>query len=341
MTGQDIMAARLAGSRLVNPEKDVNLLLKELCGVQAQYFSNAEHSVFIRSGVRNGDFSDFAVKTWTLRGTAHLVSREDLPLYMGKDCRSTDFSKESFWNTRDYWSLSPERQEYFSGLIIDALERKIMSREELKTLCREKGMTPEEENCMFHPWGGGIRELCERGFIAYVPCEKKLFCALGEYRPVEDALRVLAERYFRAYGPAKLTDAARFLGTTVAKVKAAVSESELCECGGMYYAGSVLPSGGDIPPVLFLAGFDPIMLGVAKENNPFLPEEHLRGIFTLSGTVNPAVVLHGRTVGRWKKKGKSLNVGLFEDITRADERLTLKSAEALWQEELSLSCERL
>lgn len=55
----------------------------------------------------------------------------------------------------------------------EALEKQSLTREELKDICREAGMTESEESSMFDQWGGGVRELCERGFINYVVQEKK------------------------------------------------------------------------------------------------------------------------------------------------------------------------
>ena len=70
---------------------------------------------------------------------------------------------------------TPERQRYFSEVILTALGDCSRTREELKEICRANGMTEEEESSMFDPWGGGIRELCERGFMNYVVQERKAF----------------------------------------------------------------------------------------------------------------------------------------------------------------------
>ena len=47
------------------------------------------------------------------------------------------------------------------------------------------------------------------------------------------------------------------------------------------------------------------MLGYEKRSNPFLPEEALRGVFTLAGIVRPSVLLDGKIVGVWKRRGKA------------------------------------
>ena len=85
-----------------------------------------------------------------------------------------------------------------------------------------------------------------------------------------------------------------------------------------------------MPRCLFLAGFDQLMLGYRKEDNPFLPPEHLRGIFSLAGMVSPAILLEGRVVGKWKQSGGRLSRTLFEPVDEAGRKYILSAAEALW-----------
>ena len=53
-----------------------------------------------------------------------------------------------------------------------------------------------------------------------------------------------------------------------------------------------------MPHVRLLSGFDPMLLGYRKEDNPILPPEHLRGVFNLTGIVHPTVLADGRIVAR-------------------------------------------
>ena len=50
------------------------------------------------------------------------------------------------------------------------------------------------------------------------------------------------------------------------------------------------------------------MLGYEKRANPFLPEDALRSVFTLSGIVRPAILLDGKIVGIWKRRGKAVEL---------------------------------
>ena len=90
------------------------------------------------------------------------------------------------------------------------------------------------------------------------------------------------------------------------------------------------PVSGSIPDCLFLAGFDPLMLGYQKTESLYLPPEHLRGIFSLAGIVMPALLLRGRVAGRWKRTGKRLAITAFAPLSREDKELIAGKGEELW-----------
>ena len=54
------------------------------------------------------------------------------------------------------------------------------------------------------------------------------------------------------------------------------------------------------------------MLGYDKAESLFLPHNHIRDIFTLSGIVRPAILINGTVAGYWNKKNRKLQVILFE-----------------------------
>jgi 1,2-diacylglycerol 3-alpha-glucosyltransferase len=81
----------------------------------------------------------------------------------------------------------------------------------------------------------------------------------------------------------------------------------ICE-GKIFYSLCDINIIGDLSCCRFLAGFDPLMLGYKKRSNPFLPEEALRGVFTLAGIVRPSILLDGKIVGVWKRRGKAVEL---------------------------------
>jgi len=313
---EDIKVRQLANQHLLKPT-DKMTVLHDLCGVQAQFLANAIHSLKIRSSdYQVNTINDGLVKNWTIRGTVHVFSEDDLPLFIhcnnGQDYLSNDWSGPSFWNQRDKWALTPERQAFFVNVILDALKSVALTREELKEVCRENGMTESEESSMFDPWGGGIREMCERGFINYVVQEKKAFCRSPAFTPIpeREAKLEMARRYFTHMGPSTIRDAMYYFHTTATQVQEWLAQLPVltAECEGKtyYYIDFDQTYEQGIPKCLFLAGFDQLLLAHDKKESLFLRNENLRAIFNLAGIVMPALMIDGEVVGKWKKEKQKI-----------------------------------
>lgn len=223
MERTELALARLSNQYLLHTGERMEVL-RAMNGFQAQFLSNALYAMRLRSTAYDtAHAADSLVKSWTLRGTMHIFAEADLPLFLHTGCRyrSRDWTVPSFWNQRPNWALTPKRQAYFSDLIIDALAQGPMTREALKARCRAAGMTQAEEGSIFHPWGGGIRELCERGFLCGTVSEEKAFRLCPAFTPMEeqDALLEQTRRYFTNYGPASIRDAAYYFGSSQAEIK--------------------------------------------------------------------------------------------------------------------------
>jgi hypothetical protein len=328
MKTHDLLHLRLHNQHLLAPGSDP---AADLCGLQAQFLRNAVHALRIRS---SEVFVDDLVKTWTLRGTVHLVPERDLPLYI-RHCGGPEEIRQSGWYR---WTAArghanaPDREVELARLTLAAIANGIDEREALRLHLRERGMTEAEEARVFNPWGGMIAELANIGAIAFRvdmeddfhPAEAKRYRLLTPFEPLpENAARLeLARRYFTCYGPATLRDAAYFFRWTQAELKALLTslpvETVVVDGRTHFF----IPNGEprhDLPEVILLAGFDPLMMGYRKEDNPFLPPEHLRGIFNLAGIVNPAILLHGRVIGKWKEKDGKVELTPFESIPRCDQ----------------------
>ena len=341
MTIEELKIRQLTNQHLLAPT-DKMTVVRDLCGVQAQFCPNAMHSLKIRcNDFDEKTVSDGLVKNWSVRGTVHVFAESDLSLFIrcnnGECYRKNEWGGYTFWNNeRRAWALTPERQKYLSEIIISAVSEKAYTRDELKELCREHGMTELEESGLFDQWGGGIRELCERGFMHYVVQEKKAYIASPEFKPIpeEEAKLEIARRYFTNIGPATIRDAMYYMGAKQAEMKNWLKilpvESFDCEGKTYYYIPNGKPYDKGIPPCIFLAGFDQLMLGYQKKESIYLPQEHLRGIFNLAGIVMPPILLNGKVVGKWKKKNANFTFTLFETISDNEKKIIRNAAEELW-----------
>ena len=327
MTLEEIKLRRLSEQHLLAPA-DTQTVVKDLCGVQAQFLSHAIHGLSIRCNEVN---TDGLIKSWTSRGTMHLFSVDDLPLFLHEG--RTHFLRPVDTMETDAY-ISADRKIYFADLIIDAVSQGIDERDALKAVCEKAGMTEIESQSLFDSCGGTIRALCEAGRICHKVQEKKAYqlCPAFEPMAAEPAQIELARRYFTHFGPATIKDAAYFFGATQTKVKSWLKQLPVTETSldgkSYFYIDNGLPA-GELPGCLFLAGFDQLMLGYEKTESLLLPKEHMRDIFSLAGIVRPAILVNGTVVGWWNLKNRKLKVTLFSSV---DQKRISDTATRLWSD---------
>lgn len=333
---------QLYRQHLTNPTDHLTVA-RDLCGVQAQFMTNALHALRIRCTDFDAQtMGQGLVKNWTIRGTVHVFAEDDLPLFIHEDTyRRNDWHDVSFWNQRDGWALTPERQKYLVEVILAAVAARPRTREELKEICRTAGMTGAEEGSMFDAWGGGLREMCERGFLHYAAQEEKLLCASPRFVPLpdEEAQLEVCRRYLTHMAPATLEDICYYFKCSRKRARAWLAQLPVqtvqvqgAEC---FYLGELPEDVPEVPKCIFLAGFDPMMLAYEKQKSIYLPMEYLRGIFTRTGIVMPAVMLDGAVAARWKRTKGRLEVFAFRALTAREKSALMDAAGALWGDEVT------
>ena len=162
----EIRALRLYRQHLTCPA-DVDTVVKDLCGIQAQIPGNVPQALTIRTGgpVDPETYGTNLVKNWTVRGTIHDFHKDDLPLFL---------PDPALYRKRDWHGygvdasvLTRERQDLLADHILEKVAAGMFLREELKADCLAFGMTEAEGECMFESWGGGMRDMCARSFLCY------------------------------------------------------------------------------------------------------------------------------------------------------------------------------
>ncbi len=309
-------------------------VVRSLCGIQSQVTSHAYHALRIRceEPLQPEMWGEGFSKTWSLRGTLHIILDEDIPLHR------RGFDRYYNFMCSHGFPLERERALTIAEQVVRLISDGIFERDALKDHLKELGMTCEEEAHVFNGWGGLIRELAEDGRICYKAQEKKelRLCPPAEKVDPSQAQLELMRRYLAHYGPVALKDASYFFCVPQAKLRAYM---EQLPCESVQIEGKTCfyiqregdeGLGGDIPDCLLLGGFDPLMLGYEKYGSPFLPAEHVRGIFNLTGIVFPAILLHGRVVGKWKQDKQKLIFTPFESLAKKDRGKVEKKAQELF-----------
>lgn len=199
----ELKQLRLYHQHITNPS-DKYTVCHDLNGLQAQFMANVYYALKVRckaTEITPQNFGDGLVKNWTIRGTVHAFNTDDLSLF---GCDAARYHSEDFGGygiaseaayqyvkekegyeaqAEEYrkhgfaWTLTPERQKYFSQLIRQKIAEGICTRDDLKQACIGHGMTQPEGNDMFNPWGGESGSSASGDFCATRCAKRRNLCS--------------------------------------------------------------------------------------------------------------------------------------------------------------------
>lgn len=283
--------------------------VRTVVGVQAQDVRAAGLAIRSRvPGVTRRDIDAAPlVRTWTVRGTAHLIAAEDLPWL---DSLTGPRNRRRF----DALMVKRENLEVARAILepaIDILADGPMTRAELIARLTERGLPSLGEYSInvLMPWlasSGRVAGLADGRFVSCEPPP-----AVDE----DEALATLARRYLAGYGPASVADLARWSGLPITKCRHAFDAAGPLEPFGDLLAlpDAVDPVSAPQPATANLLGaFDTTMLGWASRA-PIVAAEHDRRIGGGAGMIRAVVLIDGRAVGTWKLSGSGRRRQLLID----------------------------
>ena len=268
-----------------------------------------------------------AIRTWPMRGTVHLVPPEDARWML------------ELMGVRALAGAAARRETI--GLDATAAERGV----ELLAAALHGGKRLTRAQCLQALADGGVALSGQQGYhmlwyasqqgvtaIAPHVGKEQTFVLLDEWAPKprrpsrEEALALIATRYFRSHGPATVADLARWTGLTVKDCRAGVAGSQLATVDGMLMDPAVADM--DMPYIgddwLALPGFDEFMLGY-KDRSMMLDDAHKQAIAPGGNGVFQSTVVHGgRVVGTWRRtlsrKGVVVSVQPLVAFKAADKK---------------------
>jgi Winged helix DNA-binding domain len=271
-----------------------------------------------------------AIRTWPMRGTVHLVPPADarwmLDL-MGVRALAGAAKRRATIGLDD---RTAERAVEVIGAALAGGKR--MTRAQCLAALTDAGLPVAGQQGYHLLWYAS-----QQGVTCIAPNvgKEQSFVLLDEWAPKpnkpdrEEALGIIALRYFRSHGPATRADLARWTGLTMTDVKAGVAaageELTTVRVDGTEMlldaavAGTAPTSSHDW---LTLPGFDEYMLGY-KDRSMMLDEGHLDMIVPGgNGVFQATIVRAGRVVGTWKR-----TLGSKAVTVSATPLVPLKSAE--------------
>jgi hypothetical protein len=294
-TTEQILRKRMHGLYLSRHCGDITRLSRALMGLHCWFHRNVVFSALIRGADITG-WTHALTKTWLYRGTLHGVAFDDLPLLLALHSGETHLSQV----------LGEENLKKISAEIISLMEDGIYSRAEMRRIFAPV-YDAETIEAVLSPWGGIFIYLARQGKVAFRNMTSRDFDLISA-EPTQTRDSVLPEilrRYFAAYGPATLADAAWFLGfqkddkKKLSKLN--LEEFSRFEYKNTYYYIEDNADTGDIPKLTLLSGFDPLLVSYA-ERSAVLPPEYRSSVILKSGICLPTIAVNGQVAGLWNIK---------------------------------------
>jgi hypothetical protein len=331
---------RLFNQHITDRKLDrLELVVKHLGAMQAQDYHQALWAVGVRmNSVTVADIEQSIEErkillTWPMRGTIHFVPPEDVR-WMLKLSAIRTLAQDN--RRLDQLELNQKIIDRCKNIFIDALQgNKRISRPNLMKLLEEDGISTNNQRGYHLLW-----YIAQSGIICLGPREGKqqTFVLLDEWVPAtkelsrNEALALLAERYFTGHGPATVQDLSWWAGITLTDarqgVEAAGSRLVSEKINGQDYwvaenfqAGS--PDEG--PTVYLLPGFDEYLLGY-KDRSLVLKVEHAPHIVPgNNGVFKPTIIIDGQVAGTWKrtikKQGIDIEFYVFAPLVNREESI--------------------
>jgi len=336
MTAPELRRRRAAAQLLAGsaaPGVDSAAAVGQLLAVQAQDLRAARLALRARGAARSAADVDSAltddrslVVSWLLRGTLHLVARDD---YVWLHALTAPLGAAT---SRRRLGQLGVRFEDASPVILRALaDEGPLSRAELAERVGAAGI-PAEGQVMPHL----LALAAAHGDVVLGPVFDGAHCfALARdwlgtpERPPDRkaALAELARRYLRAHGPATDADLAAWSGLALGDARAGLAAiaGELTQDGPLLdLAGRPDPPARLLPRLL--AAFDPYLVGW-RDRTFAVSAEHARRVHPGGGIVRAAAIAGGRVVGTWARRRARVVIEPFAPLpARIDAALRREAA---------------
>lgn len=266
------------------------------------------------------------VRVHLFRTTWQLVAGEDwawmLEIYREKALRLL-----AGWMKSNGVSLPPAEQEAVRRIFVEYLStHRIARKEDFDAALRDRGIVMDGHRLSYHLHLAEYAGLLCSGDL--LPAKHSYALAadkLPKTSPLarEEALALLARKYFRSHGPATLEDFVWWSGLNIGECRAGMDAlgTELTPQRRkdltLYCHESSRSRGFRKGGVILLPAFDEYLIGYKSRHIALAPEYRHRA-HNNSGIFWPVVLLDGQVAGNWTAKGGQVQAEFFDpDITAA------------------------
>ena len=354
LTWARVRAWRLDRHHLVERASKGRLLdvVRDVCGLHAQVQSSAELQAWARvEGVRPEDVREALwqrrtlVRTWAMRGTLHVLTAEDLPIYVAALA-----THDRWWKGAWLRMIGHSAEEL--GSILDAIHRSLGARPITRERLTQKVVAlvgPNAGSRFGSGWGEMLKPAAFAGSLLSGPPRGQNVTFVRPDRWLggwtvpepEKAWREVVRRYLGSYGPAGREEFARWWGMQPAPagriLGASADQLEEVEVEGER-AWAVR---GDVPamqraslrgPARLLPAFDVYVAG-ARPKAAVVDRRFEARVFRQAGWISPVVLVDGRAAGVWshERRGAGIEVSVhpFGKLSAARRREMAGEADRL------------
>jgi hypothetical protein len=296
-----------------------------LCGLHAQVMSSAELTAWARvedldrGAVQRALWEDRTlVKTWAMRGTLHLLPAAELPLWHAALSTSPRYLRPALW--QKYFGITIEQLDRLTELIADALDGRVMTREELaREVARLSGSAALGAQLAQGSWGTILKPAAFTGRLCFAPSlgqrvrftrpDTWLAAALQPADP-QTAASAVARRFLAAYGPATHQDLARWWnggGISTARQWIASLGDEVTPVDLDGARAWILTTDtreirelAPVRSVRLLPGFDQFVVGASWHARHLLPGDMRGRVYRPQGWISPVLLVNGFMRGTWR-----------------------------------------
>ena len=211
MQWESVLAWRVERQHLARRAKDALAVTSDLCGLHAQVMSSAQLTLWARmDDPPNVDRllweQRALVKTWTLRGTLHLLSPDELPLYTGAQAALKPRYEQKSW--LKHFKLTPDDARRIIEGVPAALRDGPLTREELAARVHEG---------LRRGYGDLLKPVAFRGELIFADSagQNVRFALPEPFEPMdtEEATKEITRRFLTRYGPASREELAKWFGS--------------------------------------------------------------------------------------------------------------------------------
>ncbi|MDH6314196.1 hypothetical protein M2137_002990 [Parabacteroides sp. PFB2-10] len=271
------------------------------------------------------------IRTHILRPTWHFVSAEDIHWMIEL---SFPHLKPVFFSYARMIGIDEADLPRKRVQVINTLEKQgHLTKQEIDMHLKNEGIEIDERELSIILSQAEIEGIVCNGVAKGI---KHTYALLEERTPKtrafvkEEALAMLAYRFFSSHGPATLHDFIWWSGLLITEARSALElvkeqfVSETLNGREFWMKNDIrIPEKGK-DAVLLLPPFDEFVVSY-KDRSELIENEHYGKVMTKNGLFSPTVMLNGRIIGSWKKvtkkKAPEVEVSFFKKASRKTEQL--------------------